>query len=426
MEKREEGLTNKKRKSPQDFKQPSPKKQKLLDEDVYMNAMGTIIARDFFPEVAVVNSEDCSRIIINSRSNSIASSPVAQGLNTSFSEFNRTINSPNRTPSSATATSPQQASSKLKLNLSLDNFLQTHISEDDASFDLIIQKENELKREKYKHFYPEEATSQTNTTSSTTSIRKFLSSPSSPLALPPTHSFLNNFMFTPSLNLEPSRTERQNQTFLTSSKQIIHKNTRISDDILAKNNPKPSFANLSNFSSVTSTPRIHGYSLINTPTSTSAKETPLMTWGQIQNEVSQINVEQEAEAEEARLLWEQSQEKRWKLPEVNQRKEMGRELADKAKKSMKAKTDKLKGITRKERTSAQEKLKRTLEKGRTKGDLGINAELREKYGNVMLTPRRKPVSASSTPVNMPGLISRRVTPIGTPKDVVIDINSPMN
>jgi protein DGCR14 len=162
------------------------KRQKILEEQEYLDALGHIIERDFFPDLPKLRmqmeileaqeTDDLQKLreieMRLRQQSSVRHTP-------STTHFGNTPARGSETPSTSAKplstervdglpvaegktvgetlteilTETQEGSEK---TMGLDAFLATHTSEDNASFELILERMNEKKREKYKWVYEKE------------------------------------------------------------------------------------------------------------------------------------------------------------------------------------------------------------------------------------------------------------------------------
>ena len=180
------------------FKKPvrPKKKQKILDEDSYLETLDSIIQRDFFPDLEKLRTQQqileagddvdkLREIEITLRRRSSSVRKTASELRPTGFETPRVDGKEGETGKQE----KEEEGAKDPLNdLSLDQFLASHTSEDNASFSDIVDKMNERKREKYKWLYDREEKAQA-------SQQLLLEGGSSALALP--YTAANALMYHP-------------------------------------------------------------------------------------------------------------------------------------------------------------------------------------------------------------------------------------
>ena len=158
---------------------PRPKRQKrpakVLDEDVYADAVSHIIARDFFPELVeseaqqeymeALDSKDDTWIREAGRKLTQVMTPVPEGrrrsgTGTSFTPRRSTFagdtprgyvgETPGRTPSGrATGDFAPETQPEVDVNMSLAAFQAKYTSEDNESFNALLDKQNEKRAAKH-------------------------------------------------------------------------------------------------------------------------------------------------------------------------------------------------------------------------------------------------------------------------------------
>ncbi|KAK5172618.1 uncharacterized protein LTR77_002738 [Saxophila tyrrhenica] len=166
---------------------PLPKRQKrppkVLDEDVYSDAVSHIIARDFFPGLLETGAQQEYMAALDSDNNDwireagrkltqvMTPGPEGRrrmGRGTSFTPRRTTLaretprgyagSTPARTPMRTPATpvnndfAPEETP-EVDVNMSLDAFQAKYTSEDNESFNALLDKQNERRAAKYEFFH---------------------------------------------------------------------------------------------------------------------------------------------------------------------------------------------------------------------------------------------------------------------------------
>ncbi|KAH7045550.1 nuclear protein DGCR14 [Linnemannia elongata] len=395
---------------------PAPAPQVILEEDDYIEALSKIIERDFFPDLArlkrqhayldAVEQNDSVRIQAAARELAGNDTPLAM----------RRLKTPARTPrldraglpneswtparldgAQATpswgdhepptpafpgpidtpmAVTPSQSNLKsrsgeetaqdaIDTSLSLDQFQMRYTSEDNASFNEIIEKINAQKKEKYKWLYEQEKKSiqflenggnnqekkllreageaDEGSSNSQALVRVVDSnkqdSPSKlELALADNRSGVistweykakNSLMYAP----EGLGTNLDEKTIRGNPKEIVHRNTSFQgQDLLivnqtaaAKFDPAPYMKG----KNVTDTPKVAGFSFVSsTPSpsmSTMGDDPEMMTWGTIEDEPLLISSGVQSSGPSP-----------FKLPPTPRRELIAQKLSEKASKSFRA------------------------------------------------------------------------------------------
>ncbi|CZT23807.1 related to nuclear protein ES2 [Ramularia collo-cygni] len=161
---------------------PSFKRQKrpgkVLDEDVYSDAISHIVARDFFPglleteaqkeylEALDSNNRDWIRDAGRKLTQVMTPVPDGQrrsGRGTSFTPRRSAAlgdtprsyvgETPGQTPSVNSDFAPEERKPEVDLNLSLGAFQAKYTSEDNESFNALLDKQNEKRAAKYGFFH---------------------------------------------------------------------------------------------------------------------------------------------------------------------------------------------------------------------------------------------------------------------------------
>ncbi|KAF9123171.1 DiGeorge syndrome critical region protein 14 [Mortierella sp. 14UC] len=389
---------------------PAPAPQTILEEDEYIEALSKIIERDFFPDLArlkrqhayldAVEQNDSERIRAAARELAGNDTPLAK----------RRLKTPARTPrfdraglpnelwtparldgAQATpswgdnepptpalpgasdtpiAETPSRSSLKnrngiettqedaVDTSLSLDQFQMRYTSEDNASFNEIIEKINAQKREKYKWLYDQERKSmrllengdnnadqkllresgESNSSQALVRVGDSSGSLDGPsqlaLALNDNRSGVistweykakNALMYAP----EGLGTTLDEKSIRGNPKEIVHRNTgfqgqdllMINQTAAAKFDPAPYMK-----TNVTDSPKVAGFSFVSSTPSPSMSQMgddpEMMTWGTIEDEPLLISSGIQA-----------STPSPFKLPPTPRRELIAQKLAEKASKS---------------------------------------------------------------------------------------------
>ncbi|PIA98928.1 Protein DGCR14 [Cercospora beticola] len=161
---------------------PPPKRQKrpsqVLDEDVYSDALSHIIARDFFPGLLeteaqqdylqALESNNKDWIRESGRKLTQVMTPLPEGRrrvgagtnftprrSTALGETPRTYvgGTPGQTPVDGNHFAPEEEKPEVDLNMSLGAFQAKYTSEDNESFNALLDKQNEKRASKYGFFH---------------------------------------------------------------------------------------------------------------------------------------------------------------------------------------------------------------------------------------------------------------------------------
>lgn len=161
---------------------PPPKRQKrpakVLDEDVYSDALSHIIARDFFPGLLeteaqqdylqALDSNNKDWIRESGRKLTQVMTPLPEGrrrmgTGTSFTPRRSTAlgdtprgfvgDTPGQTPVDSGHFAPEEEKPEVDVNMSLGAFQSKYTSEDNESFNALLDKQNEKRAKKYTFFH---------------------------------------------------------------------------------------------------------------------------------------------------------------------------------------------------------------------------------------------------------------------------------
>jgi protein DGCR14 len=322
----------------QEFKKPEvPKlmksKPKVLSEERYIEEMGKIIQRDFFPDLEKLNaqneyldalaSNDYVRLRkiyakYSSKSPLLRRCKVSQiSIKSHHLPFMKpfipvdspaTFETPVHNPDASTSvtasvrseksTTSTQASSRRALadNHTLDSFLDNYTSEDNQSFQEIIEAADEKLRQKFAILYGEEE-------KRAVIMDKSLALPDIATQFAPiegpktvdtwTYRNKNYIMYTPD-GVELTKAEKLEMSKL--KMEISHSNTRMKESPFDDKQNKATISELAKLQAKPNkvgvdgkdvdfgmAPQVRGFNFVKTPSPCpGVSESPLMTWGEIE------------------------------------------------------------------------------------------------------------------------------------------------
>lgn len=286
---------------------------KVLDEDMYIEKMGEIIQRDFFPHLERLQAQnqyldaleqnDVKRMrelyAKYSSGQPVTERPVSPAT---FETPQRRVESDEilDTPEVAAqeiSVESVKKDNKVENKTGLDDYLSTHTSEDNASFEEMMVEAENKRRLKHAWLYEAEEKSKAwLAIANTTDALAIEGSSSRPKQVDSwTYKNKNYIMYIPD-GVEPTAEEKIE---LAKKKQaVMHENTRLRTNPFNEQQNKETINELAKSQSKANdgkigvdgkevvrnaTPQVNGYSFVATPSPRPGEcDSPLMTWGQIE------------------------------------------------------------------------------------------------------------------------------------------------
>lgn len=287
---------------------------KILDEDTYIEKMSDIIQRDFFPHLEKLQAQnqylealeqnDMNRMrelyAKYSSGRPVTERPISPATFETPLRRTESAESPPTTEASSQKTSVESVNRNgTESKIGLDDYLSTHTSEDNASFEeMMIEAENK-RMLKYAWLYEAEDKSKAWLAidgPTTTDVPAIQGSNSRPKQVDSwTYKNKNYIMYIPD-GVELTAEEKIE---LAKKKQtIMHENTKLRTNPFNEQQNKETIDELAKSQSRANdgkigvdgkevvrnaTPRVNGFSFVATPSPRPGEcESPLMTWGQIE------------------------------------------------------------------------------------------------------------------------------------------------
>ncbi|KAK6544075.1 hypothetical protein TWF694_000786 [Orbilia ellipsospora] len=313
---------------------------KVLDEDSYTAALSDIIARDFFPGLAEAKHQEeyldalasndkewiasagqkLSEVMTGTRLKNRQSTPSLRSMTPSATPSARGFDTPMSARddiSVGTASSSNPMKKNYDEKLSLDNFQAKYTSEDNASFNDLLDDQNQKRRDDYGWLWRGNKISKPSVIAEKERQKlikekeerdgvdktKLLEYQDDRPAMPETWKInpRNGLMFSPNLEdemLDPDLNPATNTESRAAPKAISHTNTRMpTPREINSVPPSPSVSAIrdaiagrprlsgseASAAGIGATPRINGYSFVDDAPSPSPSELglPPMTWGTV-------------------------------------------------------------------------------------------------------------------------------------------------
>lgn len=277
------------------------KKPKVLEEETYLDEMGKIIERDFFPDLERLKAQN-EYLDAQSENDILKVRQISSkyAINSEIYSSPATFETPiDKTRGGAgeeienkeTKNKEQITTEPHKTKMSLDHYLGSHTSEDNKSFEDIIKDYQEQHKQKHPWLFKEESAAEN------TKDRLALEIDSSvkPLDLDMwSYKDKNYIMYVPD---GVDLTSEEKVEIAKRKQEIVHSNTRLRVNPFDENENKERIFDLAQSQSkildgkigvdgkvvVAGTPKINGFSFVKTPSpAPGVNESPLMTWGEIE------------------------------------------------------------------------------------------------------------------------------------------------
>ncbi|XP_015113525.1 splicing factor ESS-2 homolog [Diachasma alloeum] len=282
-------------------------KAKILDEDAYVERMGKIIERDFFPDLEKLKAQ-------NDYLEALEQNDVKK-MRELYEKYSSGRPATERVSSPATFETPlreepgdvsdresviTKSGSALETGIrdkiGLDGFLSTHTSEDNASFEEMMEEAEKRQRIKYSWLYDVEEKSKILAIEANKVVTIENGKTKKPLSLD-TWSYKNKnyIMYVPDgVELTPD----EKVEMAKRKQEVVHDNTRLTVNPFNEKQNKETINELAKSQSKANdgkigvdgkeivrnpTPRVNGFSFVATPSPRPGEcDSPFMTWGQIE------------------------------------------------------------------------------------------------------------------------------------------------
>lgn len=343
---------------------PEKRKLKVLEEDDFTEKIEKIIERDYFPDLPKLKAQfeyqnamekkDFTEVERIKAKFSVRARPDT--VMSTGQSFETPIIRPDTANTTITALTENTVAKDSIPNVNLDKFLANYTSEDNASFEEVMETIAKREKAKYPWLFVDETEANKQITDALTlpSIEEQASDDKRPAGLL-TWPFKNKntVMFYPE-GAEMNQGELDKQT---QAKTLIHKdNTRFVKDPFSKVVNQSSVADAATFQASLNKghvgvdgkelsingPQINGYGMVPmtpTPTPSALNDTPLMTWGEIEGTPFRLDLPDTPS--EIRFVAGTPQ---FRIPETPARDVLCHQLADKLESRHRGKKQKNKGL----------------------------------------------------------------------------------
>ena len=345
------------------FKAPKPLKPKrrILEEEEFVSALESIITRDFFPNLPKLQAQheylqaleanDLDRLrdisiryqtpLRGSQTPAGFETPSLAGTPRHRGHHDHDDASSVAPESHTGAANGEDAKPKIDLSLSLNDFLHKYTSEDNESFEEIIEDTRAKLRTKYQWLYEQSERQQQLLALTSANAERKLALKDAGKAVP-----LDTWQYTPAnalMYFPEGAAMTPDEAVAHSKKKIVinHSSTRFEhnpyalstssqapdtgstnqpqDDALAAR-PARGFATEHQIDTSSGSPRVNGYGFMSTPSPAPGSDAPpLMTWGVINGTPFRLDAGDTAPASGPLFH----------IPEPSQRDKLGIQLADK-------------------------------------------------------------------------------------------------
>lgn len=290
------------------FKKPigtaKKKKSKILDEETYIERMGEIIQRDFFPHLEKLNAQNEYLDALEQQD--------TKKMRELFEKYSFERPSISRLPSPATFETPERAENKdltprstlssvrsnVNRNLEdeknpggLDDFLSQHTSEDNMSFEEILEENEAKHRLKHAWLYKGESSEKNESTKLAITDGKG----KKPFELDSwSYKNKNYIMYVPD---GVELTSEEKIELAKNKQKVVCGNTRLKENPFNEVQDRETISELAKVQSKASdgkigvdgkeiitcaTPKVKGFTFVATPSPVPGEcDSPIMTWGQI-------------------------------------------------------------------------------------------------------------------------------------------------